>query len=172
MPRKETARHRAVFQQWYKLDRDTYATSDYLVQNGDKTAPSAPTIYNWIEWYRWHDRADVLDAEVERKANAVAVQRKVEMLERHAKTGKVLQSKGVEYLSKHGVDNSASAITAIKTGIDVERKAEGMPDWIAAILGADDDDLLSQYSDLVAQIGGHRSGDETAGHDAAAEGTA
>lgn len=167
MPRKETARHRSAFQVWYENNRDFVTTHQKLPQ---KIKPESHyTLYDWAGYYDWQNRADALDAEVERRLNAEAVTRKVEMLKRHAQFGKLMQTKGGEYLRDHGVDNSASAITAVKTGIDVERKAEGLPDWIAAILGKDDHDLLSEYRDVIAQVGGHGSGDETAGDDAAAE---
>lgn len=167
MPRKETTRHRQAFKIWYENNRDVAKTFENLPLKG--RPESHYTLYNWIAYWGWHERADALDAEVERKLNAEAVQRKVEMLKRHAVLGKQMQGKGAEYLKNHGVDNSASAIQAVKTGIDVERKAEGMPDWVAAILGADDDDLLKQYSALAAQIGGHGSGDETTGINPAAD---
>lgn len=115
--------------------------------------------YNWVERVRLYD--EQIDQQARKQLEKEAIQRKVDMLRRHGMAGRLLQRKAAEYLDKHGVDKAADAISGLAKGIEIERKAEGLPDWIFEVVNADDDELARQYHELVAQIGGDRVGDET-----------
>lgn len=120
--------------------------------------------YNWVERAAAYD--DFVDAQARKKLERDAINRRADMLRRHALSGKVLQQKGVEYLSRQGspgIDRGADAIAAIKTGIAIERQAESLPEHLMAIVEATDDELARQYNELLAQIGSAGSGDEETG---------
>jgi len=131
---------------------------------------SVTMLGRWSSQYRWIERAaaydDYIEAQARKKNERDAIRRKADMLKRHALTGKVLQQKGVKYLDEtpKPIDRAQDAIAAIRTGIEIERKAENLPDWIFEVVDAPDDDLLRQYNELLTQVGGAGSGDETAGH--------
>ena len=131
---------------------------------------SLPLIKRWSAAYDWVMRVDAydefVDAQARKKLERDAINRRADMLRRHALSGKVLQQKGVEYLSKQGspgIDRGADAIAAIKTGIAIERQAESLPEHLMAIVEATDDELARQYNELLAQIGSAGSGDEETG---------
>lgn len=132
-----------------------------------KLSKSDQLIKRWSYTHDWVQRVtaydDYIDKEARKKLDRDAIKRKAAMLQRHANTGRVLQGKGLEFLQAHGVDRGTDAIRAIVKGVDVERKAEGLPEWIFEVVDADDTELTRQYNELLAQIGGYRSGDETAG---------
>lgn len=128
---------------------------------------SRQLLSRWSVDYRWLERAAAYDAHVDAEARKLlereAIKRKADMLKRHALLGKVLQQKSATYLDKHGIDKSSDAIAAARVGVDMERKAEGLPEYLMEVVNADDSELARQYAELLAQIGNFRAGDETAG---------
>lgn len=119
--------------------------------------------FNWVERVSAYD--DFVDTQARKQLERDAIKRKADMLKRHALQGKVLQQKAVNYLDRHGIDKGADAINAIVKGIEIERKAENLPDWIFEVVNADDNELARQYAELLAQVASDGSGDEAAGND-------
>lgn len=118
--------------------------------------------YDWVERARAYD--DYIEAAARKKVEGEAIARKAAMLRRHADLGRALQHFGAGYIQKaKAVDKSQDAIVAIRTGVEMERKAEGLPEWILEVVNADDNELVRQYADLLAQITGHGSGTEAPG---------
>lgn len=126
-------------------------------------------LYEWSGVYNWVERAaaydDYIEAQARKKLERDAIKRKADMLKRHSEIGRFMQSKGVEYLkdTKKGIDKSSDAITAISKGVELERKSEGLPEYLIEVMSASDDDLQRRYNELLAQIGGVGSGDDTPG---------
>jgi hypothetical protein len=120
--------------------------------------------HNWVERVSLYD--DYLDVQARKKFEADTIKRKADMLKRHALTGKILQQKGVDYLTdaKKGIEKSSDAITAISKGIEIERKSEGLPEWIFEVVNADDNELARQYAELLASVGSDEGGDGTQGN--------
>lgn len=116
---------------------------------------------DWVIRVRAYD--DYIDAAARKKIDNEAIKRRADMLKRHALAGKVLQQKGVDYIGKNGVDKSADAISAIAKGVEIERKAEGFPDWMFEIAAQDDDDLYREYNRLLAALAGVGEGNAAAG---------
>jgi hypothetical protein len=75
----------------------------------------------------WQERL----AEQERKAREAADQKALETLEamndRHLKTAKFLQSKGIEALKGLAIDNATAAVRAVIAGLEKERLIRGEP---------------------------------------------
>lgn len=121
----------------------------------------------WAAEFDWVARAaaydDYIDAEARKRLDREAIRRKADMLRRHAEVGKVLQTRGLQFLQQHGIDRGSDAITAIIKGIDTERKSEGLPEYLLQVMDATDDELARQYNELLATIGGTGSGNEEAG---------
>ena len=128
---------------------------------------SSALIQRWSREYDWVIRVTAWDAHIDAQARKQverdSIKRKADMLKRHALTGKVMQQKGVEYLDKHGIDKSSDAVTSIKAGIEIERKSEGLPEYLVAMMDAPDDELARQYNALLAEIGLAGSGNEAPG---------
>lgn len=139
-------------------------------QVSQKLSKSIALINRWSSLYDWVVRAaaydDYIDAEARKKLDRDAIKRKASMLQRHAQSGRALQAFGLQHVqTTKAPAKAADAISAIKAGIEIERKSEGLPEYLMAIMETPDDELARQYNELIAQISGNRSGDETAGHD-------
>lgn len=132
-------------------------SSRSLTRVAEQLQKSTTILGRWSSQFDWVRRTqefdDFIDHEARKKFEREAINRKVDMLKRHALAGKVLQRKGVEYIDKQGIDKSADAISAISKGIEIERKSEGLPDYLFEVMNADDNDLLRQYHELLASIG-------------------
>lgn len=122
---------------------------------------------DWVLRVREYD--EYIDAQARRKVDNEAIKRRADMLKRHALSGKVLQQKGVAYITDKGIDKSTDAISAIAKGIEIERKAEGFPDWMFEIANQDDDELYREYNQLLAALAGAGSGDDTPGTEPAGQ---
>lgn len=112
----------------------------------------------WFTWsvaYGWEARTREYDAHIERetrqRAEVETIKRRAEMLRKHQQAGELLRARGVEYFAAQKVDDGRTAIAAVKTGIDVERQAEGLPTWVVELLNADESDLRRQATELDAR---------------------
>lgn len=163
---RETGRHRRLFETWYLADRNFVAACRRWQEN-NPSEPAVPerTLRHWANAFGWHDRADDRDAEADAKAHREAVRRRADILSRHALIGKTLSSKGVAFYAdkETKIRDVGEALAAIRLGVEIERKAEGMPEWLVRVMSMDDDQLIREYGRVVAQIGGPDGGDETAG---------
>lgn len=139
---------------WYKLGRPT-ATE--LIKHISADAVSGEIVHyqmltKWPLKFAWNERADVLDAEVTRQIEIQAINEKVEMLRRQADLGKMLQDKGQEYFETHTIDSDRTALGAIKTGVEIERNARGIPDALLKIAELKDEELGDIVGKLLAKI--------------------
>lgn len=147
--RRETEKQRAAFHTWYELDRRFDET---LTNVGLKRQ----TLANWIKGLDWHKRADALDAKTHAKMDAKLItekaKRQAQMVEMHFKLGSTLAGNGLSYLNNKGLESGAQAITAIKTGIDIQRKAEGLPDWLIEIGEMTEDELIAERNRILSRL--------------------
>jgi uncharacterized protein YjcR len=147
--RRETAKHHAAFWTWYELERNYDQTKTKL-----RVAPN--TLAAWIKHFDWHERADKLDAKaqsiIESKAINERAKRQAQMSENHYKLGNSLLLAGGTYLQKNGLETGAQAIMAVKTGVEIQRKAEGLPDWLIKIAEMSEDELTSERDRLLNEL--------------------
>lgn len=155
-----------AFEIWYANERSWVAT----VQ---KTAVPERTLYAWRDKYKWVQEADLRDRMAQEAARKAAVKRRADMIKRHADIGRGLQGKAIGYLNNQEmvIESASDAVYAAKTGIDIERQAEGMPEHLIQILNMSDDELMERYDELNgtdidpgvdAGANGSGSGNETA----------
>lgn len=146
---REIGKHYQAFLVWYGLDRAFDETAT-------KLRVSKNTLSAWIKVFSWHERADALDekarVKLDAKALAQKAKRQSEMLETHYKLAGKLLLVGAEYLNRDGLDNGGQAITAIKTGIDIQRKAEGLPDWLIEIGEMTEDELIAERDRILSRL--------------------
>lgn len=140
MAHRETAKHREAFEAWYAADRQVRN----ILQN---LAVPERTLYQWIEWFGWHERADKRDRDAAEIAERNAVKRKGAMLLRHQKAGELLVTRGIEFFEQKAIEKASEATAAIKVGVELERQAEGMPDWVVSVMNADERDLDRQIAE-------------------------
>jgi len=138
--RRETSKHREAFEAWYAAARS-------FRQISPKLAVPRRTLFDWADAFDWHDRADARDHEAQRIADEEAAKERAARQKRRRKAGELLAVRGMEFLHKNQFDNAADAIRAIKYGTEIERKEDGIPDWVLMILNADDSalEMMSKY---------------------------
>ncbi len=125
----ESTRHREAFDLYWRLGsgRSIERLRAQLLATGDP--PTLRTLYEWSRLYHWQDR--LVDLERQARVEADEARRKeiVEMYERQAKEGLLLQQKGAEWLaSLEGREGTPeAAIRAIVEGARLERQARGEP---------------------------------------------
>jgi ATP-dependent exoDNAse (exonuclease V) beta subunit len=109
----------------------------------------------WTSWCaknHWRERAHAYDAYIEQQAreqaDQEAIKRRAEMLKRHRQAGELLTRRGIEHFAQQQIDSARDAISAIKTGVDLERQAEGLPAWVGEIMTADADRLRAIVTEV------------------------
>lgn len=145
-PHRETQRHREAFEAWYGEHRSAPKAAERL-------RICERVLREWAVRYGWQARADARDAEAARLADADAIRRRAEMLTRHRQAGELLVRRGMEYHAKRPIERAADATQAIQRGIEIERTAEGLPSWVAAVLNATDEQLAAMEQRLSAGAG-------------------
>lgn len=146
--------HEKAFQLWYADPKR------HVPKVAETFRVSERTIRNWQVKYKWRERAAAMDAEARDLADAANVKRQADMLQRHAMQGRNLAATGTNWFATHpeGIDNGRDAITAIKIGQELERKAEGLPEWILGLMGKTDDELRAEYNAIArTESGGDQS---------------
>lgn len=139
---------------WYKMGRPT-ATEfmKYLPKDLDTgDVAKYNSLLAWRNKYAWDMRADVLDAEVTRQIEIQAINEKVEMLRRQADLGKRLQDAGEDYFLHNAIVSDRVALGAIKTGVEIERNARGIPDALLKIADLKDEELGDIVGKLLSKI--------------------
>ncbi len=146
---RETAKHHAAFWTWYELERNYTKTRS-------KLGVATDTLNSWIKKFDWHARADKLDAKAQAKLETKVVnertKRQAWMIEQHYRLGDLMQGVGGKYLNERGVETGAQAIAAVKTGIEIQRKAEGLPDWLIDISEMTEDELIRERDRMLAEF--------------------
>jgi hypothetical protein len=116
-------------------------------------------------------------AEQERKAREAADQKALETLEamndRHLKTTKFLQSKGIEALKGLAIDNATAAVRAVIAGLEKERLIRGEPtertENIEALYRRDQNLLTSSEEDEYTEDEGQAEAETVAGSEVSDE---
>jgi hypothetical protein len=112
--------------------------------------PTLATLQVWASELNWKERALDQDEEVRKQLEHQAIATKVEMLNRHAETGKELQQIGIEYIREH-LDQirPSTAVRMIIEGIRIEEGSRGIGTALKEALEMTDDELTSKVEDLL-----------------------
>jgi hypothetical protein len=52
----------------------------------------------------------------------------------------------VEFLATNKITRASDAIKAVQAGIELERQAEGLPDWVLQLQGMSEDELEAELA--------------------------
>lgn len=155
MPRPENATQLAAFESWYANSRQFRKISENLVR-------PITTLYGWAERFDWEGRANERDRKAQAKAEPKAIERTAKLLEDQAKAGQLLRLKGVKFFAEHDIIDARAASHAVKTGIELERQAMGLPDYVAKILAASESELDTTIADMESRRRASLSDSESA----------
>ena len=144
---------------WYLAGRpdSRYQIVKILPEDELGRVPNDSTVSLWRDEMGWDVWADALDAKAEAIVDDELVNERVLMLKRQASVGKELQDKGINYLRDNGMDTSASAISAIKAGVDMERTSRGISERLINLLKLSDEELTREAVQLLGR--GKESGE-------------
>jgi hypothetical protein len=146
---RETAKHREAFLAWYEEGR-------HYSQTKAKLKVSDPTLTRWIAEFNWHERADKLDEKAQAKIDAKLINERVKRLakmnENHFQIGNGLLKRSSEYLQNNEFKNANEAIAGAKAAVEIQRKAEGLPDWLLEITEMNEDELQRERDKLLREL--------------------
>ena len=154
-PHKTYSNHykEQLFLLWYSEGKPTLHSFHKIIPGdsaGDK--PTLDTLKGWSHYLKWKNRGNLLDDEVKQKIEAHAIAEKVEMLSRHAKTGKELQEIGAEYIREHLDEIKPSvAVRMIVEGVKIEQGSRGIGTAFIDAVNMSDDELTTKLEDLIGK---------------------
>lgn len=111
--------------------------------------PDYHTIAKWRDEYLWDAWADELDAKAESVIEDVLVNQRVLMLKRQASNGKEMQDKAMNHFRTREPDTTASAVSMMKLGVDMERTSRGISDRIVKMTKMSDEELTTETQKLL-----------------------
>lgn len=141
-----------VFTIWYNAGKPNERVL-YNMLTPDPKNDSIPSRNTLIGWIRedFIFRAEDLDKQVMDQVNANLVAEKVEMLRRHADTGKEMHRIATEWLETNVDELTAStAIRLLVEGIRIERDSVGLPEALKKMMSMNDEELLEEVQSLIS----------------------
>lgn len=144
-----------LFYLWYNAGKPRGRTLIQMIPP-DMTGrvPTYVVLMRWMREEGWYEKARALDEEVVHRVQEIAIQRKVEMFERHAETGRILLERGLEHVLKENseIGSMTEAIKLIKLGAELERASTGGAQAITDISKMTDSSLISTISKLLGNM--------------------
>jgi hypothetical protein len=135
--------HESAFALWYKLGRPMYKDLVEVMKTElhMERVPKAQTLHYWKNTDNWEMRADELDGKIQLSTDKVIIKQRQDIIKKLADVGNKLVEMGMQYLTAHGIDNSADAIRAIGKGAELEDKLLGWAAYYAEISKSSESEL-------------------------------
>ena len=140
-----------LFLLWYTEGKPSLtALRNIIPKSPSGHLPTLPVLQKWARDNNWRDRAEKQDEKVRQELEEKLVAVKVEMLERHAETGKEIQQIGLDYIRDNPDKITPGiAVRMIVEGIRVEEGSRGIGAAFKKAVEMTDEDLLSTVEDLL-----------------------
>ena len=119
----ETQAQSAAYESWFTLGRN----ADAVFKISQKFSVDQRTVYGWMTKFNWWDRANKRIEEARKIAEPDRIAQVAKLLKDEYQTGELLRLKAVEHFSTKKIDKSSDAITAAVRGIELSRRALGLP---------------------------------------------
>lgn len=142
---RETSVHQAAFEAWYAGGRIMRTCIEHANVSHD-------TILRWMKAFDWHARADERDREIARQAERDSIARQVKVLNDQRTAAELMRRRGVEYFTKHELEDGRTAIVAITKGIALEREAAQIPPALLGLLALDDAELEAEQQRVQRRV--------------------
>lgn len=120
-----------------------YGISKIMPKDEYGRQPGASVVKKWY-LDSWMKRADELDKRAIQAVDTDLVTQKVQMLQRQAETGKMLQHLGMSYLISGSFDSASAAVQAVIRGAELERQSRGIGEIHARMVKMTDTELESE----------------------------
>jgi len=141
-----------LFTIWYNAGKPN-SVSLYNMIPPEKVSGEIPSQSTLVDWIRdeFTEKADELDRQVMEHVGARLVAEKVEMLRRHADTGKEMHRMATEWLETNAGELTAStAIRLLVEGVRIERESAGLPEALKKMMSMNDEDLLEEVQMMLS----------------------
>lgn len=143
---------RSVFTTWYRAGKPQASALLKLIDpdptNGFKYNQVALSTVITSEF---RPMAESLDAAVQEELESRLIREKIEMLDRHSKTGVKMQDIALEFIdSNKDQITMNSALKLLIEGIRVERESRGIPQALEKMMLKSDDDLLADVQKILS----------------------
>lgn len=138
---------------WLRTGKKS-AANLYTIIDPDEEGGRKPTIETLKHWIveDFRPYAEELDKQVTDKMNDLYVLEKVEMMKRHAETGKEMQNIALDWLRTHKDEiNAIAAARILISGIDIERASKGIPQALQKMMQMKDEDIMKRIEDIVSR---------------------
>lgn len=134
------------FTVWYASGRPSSIASilDKIPEDEHGRRPHKSNLLKWMREGGWEMRADVMDAKALEVVENDLIYQKAEMLRRQARVGFQLQQLGMVYLISGAFDSSASAVSAVIRGAELERSSRGIGELMVKMAGMTNDELQEE----------------------------
>lgn len=140
-PRVETPEIMKVFEIWFN-NRCSIKTTAEQLGMGHRT------INRYREWFGWDQRARDRFALANKIAEEQGTAQLAKMIERHYAIGEKLLDRVEEFVDTAEIDSYRDAISAAKLGVELQRQAKQMPDWIVSVKHGTTDELKAQLRQI------------------------
>ena len=139
----------SLFNLWYERGKPGQKFLWNMIrEDDDGNKPTHHTLQAWIAG--WRERAFMLDEQVSLQMDAQMVKEKVEMLNRHAETGVVMQEMGIEYLKEHKDElNANTAVRLLVEGINIEKDSRGIGTALKKMMNMEDSELVDEITAIL-----------------------
>lgn len=139
-----------VFLTWIENDRpDVNKLKTMIDQDIYGRTPNFERLKSWIN-QDFVPRANKISATIEPELAQKEFILKSEMLERHAEAGKKMIEWSMDYLEKNLAElRPTSALRMLELGLKTERQARGLPELLAQINSASDEELQAEIMKLL-----------------------
>jgi hypothetical protein len=143
-----------VFQAWYNAGRPTFYRFESEARRILGGLVTRNTLEVWSKKEGWLLRADDMDAEAAIQAEQDMIANRRRMTETHQQLGVFLQTKGAAYLLENGITTEHAAIRALESGVQIERRAIGMPEIHEILHRMSTEGLLAFIAEHTARLEG------------------
>lgn len=142
-----------MFLIWFKNGRLPLARLVDLIPPDELgRRPTTTLISKWRDQLNWNLRADIMDAEVAQRIEKIAVEQKVEMLNRHAEAGKLMVDKAIEYIKANDITKMDTAVKMLVQGVEIEQASRGIPTALLKIAELDNEGVMALANKLMGQM--------------------
>ena len=141
-----------IFHKWYNGGRKiSQRFANSLPQDDRGNSPSFKTIEKWRDGFGWIERADSLDADLSRRFEDEAVEKRIEMYREHVEVSNALIQKGKQFLETHPIEEMSDALKAISLGVDIQKASIGQIEMGQKILKMSDEQLTKELNKLLGK---------------------
>lgn len=139
------------FELWYSIGQPNSLVilQENIPESPDGKKPSLVLLRDYKNSHGWVERADALNTKAIEKVEHLLIDKKAEMLKRHAEAAFEIAAIAKDYLVENGFDTATSAVSAIKWAQEEERTVRGVSEMMIKISKMTPDELMKEAAKLL-----------------------